>query len=49
VLDDNYVEPTQLILGDADEDGSVTIVDATAIQRHLAHLPTNENIGQPIK
>ena len=31
--------PTRL-LGDADADGSVTVVDATAIQRHLASLPT---------
>ena len=28
------------ILGDADGDGKVTILDATAIQRHLASLPT---------
>ena len=34
---------------DADEDGFVTIIDATSIQRHLASLPTNENIGKPIK
>ena len=31
---------TTLILGDADGDGVVTILDATAIQRHLAELPT---------
>ena len=30
----------ELILGDADEDGKVTILDATAIQRHLAGLDT---------
>ena len=28
------------LLGDADGDGAVTILDATAIQRHLADLPT---------
>ena len=42
------VEPTQkptepaaeILLGDADGDGEVTILDATAIQRKLAGLPT---------
>ena len=29
-----------VILGDADGDGEVTILDATAIQRHIAELPT---------
>ena len=29
------------ILGDADGDGEVTILDATTIQRHLASLPTD--------
>ena len=29
-----------VICGDADSDGEVTILDATAIQRHLAELPT---------
>ena len=38
-------DPTQpaeqlFILGDADGDGKVTILDATTIQRHLASLPT---------
>ena len=28
------------LLGDAEGDGAVTILDATAIQRHLADLPT---------
>ena len=28
-------------VGDADTDGSVTILDATAIQRHRAWLPVN--------
>ena len=31
----------ELLLGDADGDGSLTIVDATAIQRHLAELTTS--------
>lgn len=31
---------------DADQDGSVTIIDATAIQRWLVQLPSNENIGK---
>lgn len=30
----------EIILGDADGDGEVTIIDATAIQRVLAELPT---------
>lgn len=33
---------------DADEDGSVSILDATAIQRYLANLSTNQNIGKQI-
>ena len=28
------------VLGDVDGDGEVTIIDATAIQRHLASIPT---------
>ena len=32
--------PDSVIRGDADGDGDVTILDATAIQRHLAELPT---------
>ena len=40
----------ELLLGDADGDGSLTIVDATAIQRHLADLPTaGHMIGQTIR
>lgn len=31
---------SKIILGDADSDGKVTILDATCIQRHLASLPT---------
>lgn len=31
---------TELILGDVDGDGEITIVDATAIQLHIAGLPT---------
>ena len=37
------------ICGDADCDGDITILDATAIQRYLAELPTNKEIGKPIK
>ena len=37
-----------VLLGDADGDGEITVLDATAIQRHLASLPTNKNIGKPI-
>lgn len=33
-------EPKTIILGDVDGDGEVTIIDATAIQRHLASIPT---------
>ena len=33
--------PVRLVLGDVDGDGSVTIVDATMIQRHLASLSTS--------
>ena len=33
--------PEPLVLGDADGDGAVTIIDATAIQRHLAFFSTN--------
>ena len=34
------VPQASVILGDADSDGTVTILDATTIQRHLASLPT---------
>ena len=33
------------ILGDADLDGSVTILDATRIQRYLADFPDPYHIG----
>ena len=33
-------EEPEILLGDADGDGLVTILDATAIQRHLANLET---------
>ena len=41
---DSFKEYTysNLLLGDADGDGTVTILDATAIQRHLASLPTKD-------
>ena len=32
--------PDELLLGDVDGDGEVTIIDATCIQRHLASIPT---------
>ena len=35
-----FVEVAAYILGDADGDTEVTILDATSIQRHLASLPT---------
>lgn len=44
---ENPYEP-EIILGDADGDRSVTILDVTEIQRYLADLPANENIGKPI-
>ena len=37
-----YEPETKAILGDVDSDEVVTILDATAIQRHLASLPTKE-------
>ena len=33
-------KPAGMILGDADNDGEVTILDATVIQRHIAELST---------
>ena len=33
-------KPSGMILGDADNDGEVTILDATVIQRHIAELST---------
>ena len=36
------------ILGDSDEDGVISILDATAIQRYLAGYKTNPNIGKEI-
>ena len=41
-------EPFRRILGDSDEDGIVSILDATAIQRYLAGYQTNPNIGKEI-
>ena len=35
-----YSDDEQILLGDTDSDGEVTILDATAIQRQLAELPT---------
>ena len=35
-----YQTSNAIILGDVDSDGEVTIIDATAIQRHLASIPT---------
>lgn len=32
---------------DTDEDGYVTIIDATHVQRHLSKMKCNENIGKP--
>lgn len=34
-----------VLLGDTDGDGSVTILDATTIQRHLAQLPNDVFVG----
>ena len=44
---DNHEE--SLILGDIDQDGEITIMDATFIQRWLADLPSNDSIGKPMK
>ena len=38
IYDHDYVAG-QFLLGDADESGDVTILDATAVQRNLANLP----------
>ena len=35
-----YEEPAGTLLGDADSDGAVTVLDATAIQRNLASFET---------
>ena len=35
-----------ILLGDADGDGEVTILDATAIQRYLVLIPTHEGVGE---
>ena len=37
----NVKKDSGMILGDADDDGQLTILDATTIQRHLAGLPTS--------
>lgn len=34
-------EPVTVIRGDADGDGSVTVFDATAVQRRLSHIPVS--------
>ncbi len=34
-------EEAAVILGDANSDGEITIIDATCIQRHLASIPTS--------
>ena len=39
VYESPYEDEPAVILGDVDGDGEVTIIDATAIQRHLASLP----------
>ena len=36
----HYAVDSKYLLGDSDGDDSVTIVDATVIQRHLAEIPT---------
>ena len=45
-----YVVPTgeeePLILGDADGDGKVTVLDATVIQRHLAEMSTESYVEE---
>ena len=35
---DSYYQERDVILGDVDDDGMVTIIDATAIQQHLAGM-----------
>ena len=35
-------------IADTDGDGAVTVMDATYIQRWLANLTSNDNIGKPI-
>ena len=49
-LDEEPTEPTtQIIRGDTDGDGIVTVIDSTMIQRYLAGLEIPvENIGEPI-
>ena len=37
-----------IIIGDADGDGKVTINDATDIQRFIAEMDAPEGIGTPI-
>ena len=36
----HYAIDSKYLLGDTDADDSVTIVDATVIQRHIAEIPT---------
>ncbi len=39
IVSDSSIKP-ELIIGDVDDDGRVTIIDATFIQRHIAQLTT---------
>lgn len=41
--------PLNLLASDTDEDCVITIIDATFVQKWLANLPSNDNIGKPIK
>ena len=42
-------ETKRLLIGDTDEDGIITILDATAIQRYLVALPTDARVGEVIE
>lgn len=43
----HFAEESKYLLGDADGDDSITILDATVIQRHLAEIPTAVYIEAP--
>lgn len=45
-LKDNIAEVSANILGDADQDGKITIVDATSIQKHLAKMGSLSEAGE---